>query len=126
MSGSKIVASQDPRDRERVLWVNVVLQAIRDATEAKNSRNADQTRAEARAWFKLSNPDFIESCHCAHLDPDATYEKAMQAIARYDAMKSSSKRPGVSSNLQAFEGTGAGRTAQEIPEITFSEKAQTL
>lgn len=126
MSGSKIVASRDPRDRERVLWVNVVLQAIRDATEAKNSRNADQTRAQARAWFKLSNPDFIETCHCAHLDPEATYEKAMQAIARYDAMKSSSQRPGVSSNLEALGETGAWGSAQDRTNIVFSEKAQTL
>lgn len=33
-------------------------------------------------------------------------------------------RPGVVFNLEAFEGTGAGRATQEIPEITFSEKAQ--
>ncbi|MHA6646372.1 hypothetical protein [Mesorhizobium sp. A623] len=31
---------------------------------------------------------------------------------------------GVSSNLEAFEGTGAGSTAQEIPEIDFSNKAE--
>lgn len=31
--------------------------------------------------------------------------------------------PGVSSDLEAFEGTGAGSTAQEIPEITFSKQA---
>lgn len=31
--------------------------------------------------------------------------------------------PGVPSNLEAFEGTGAGSTAQEIPEITFSKQA---
>lgn len=30
------------------------------------------------------------------------------------------KRPGVGSNLSAFEGTGAGSTAQETPNITFS------
>lgn len=33
-------------------------------------------------------------------------------------------RPGVVANLRAIEGTGAGSTAQEIPEITFSEKAE--
>ncbi|MCS0460340.1 hypothetical protein [Rhizobium favelukesii] len=33
------------------------------------------------------------------------------------------RRAGVVSNLPAFEGTGAGSTAQETPKITFSEKA---
>lgn len=74
------------RDSERILWVNVVLQAVRDATDGmtspKNSRDTERRRA--RAWFSLSNPDFIEVCHCAHLDPDATYQSAMSAIARYD------------------------------------------
>lgn len=32
-------------------------------------------------------------------------------------------RRGVVSNFEASEGTGAGSTAQETPEITFSEKA---
>ena len=30
------------------------------------------------------------------------------------------RRAGVVSNLPAFEGTGAGRTVQETPNITFS------
>lgn len=32
-------------------------------------------------------------------------------------------RPGVVSNLPAFDGTGAGSTLQETPNLTFSEKA---
>lgn len=79
-------------DRERVLWVNVILQAIRDATEATNTHNPEHERTQARHWFRLSNPDFIEACHCAHLDPDATYEKALKAIATYDAMLASGER----------------------------------
>ena len=37
--------------------------------------------------------------------------------------RASGPRPGVSSNFAASEGTGAGSTAQETFEITFSEKA---
>lgn len=33
------------------------------------------------------------------------------------------RRRGVVQNFGPFEGTGAGSTAQEIPEITFSEQA---
>ncbi|TGU87725.1 hypothetical protein EN794_050545 [Mesorhizobium sp. M00.F.Ca.ET.151.01.1.1] len=33
-------------------------------------------------------------------------------------------RPGVVSNFETLRGTGAGSTAQEIPEITFSEQAE--
>lgn len=47
-----------------------------------------------------------------------------QAIG-YPPMPPNGRRtPGVVSNLPAIEGTGAGSTAQEIPEITFSEKAE--
>ncbi len=35
------------------------------------------------------------------------------------------RKPGVVSNFPAFEGTGAGSTAQEIPEMDFSEKVRT-
>lgn len=34
------------------------------------------------------------------------------------------RRAGVVFNFVPFEGTGAGRAAQEIPEITFSEQAE--
>ncbi len=92
MNTDKIVAANHVGDRERVLWVNVILQAIRDATEAKNCNAPDIERAQARAWFRPTNPDFIEACHCAHLDPDATYQKAMKAIATYDATIASGER----------------------------------
>jgi hypothetical protein len=34
------------------------------------------------------------------------------------------RRAGVVMNFPPFAGTGAGRIAQEIPEITFSEQAE--
>jgi hypothetical protein len=34
------------------------------------------------------------------------------------------RRAGVVFNFPPIEGTGAGRAAQEIPEITFSEQAE--
>ena len=68
------------------MWISVVLQAIRDATVGTaNSGKADLNRQQARTWFRLSNPDFIEVCSLAGLDPEATFEKAQAAITRYDA-----------------------------------------
>ncbi|MEO9335962.1 hypothetical protein ABFT80_00815 [Mesorhizobium sp. SB112] len=80
---TKNVASYG-EDKERILWVNVVLQAIRDATDARGTDHTDFERSRARVWFSLKNPDFIEVCHCANLDPEATLEKAKAAIRRYD------------------------------------------
>ena len=184
-------AARHPRDRERVLWVNVVLQAIKDATPSAGFRITEAERRSARAWFRRSNPDFLEVCANAHLDPEATYEKARRAIQRYDAamangetyrveakprtarrggkvaqlhtidgvskmLKQWAEHAGISyialigrmskgrslaealampkgrhddrgvvSNLEPLKGTGAGSTAQEIAEITFSAKANT-
>lgn len=185
-------AGFDNRDRDRVLWVNVVLQAIMDATEIKNSGAANLDQRRARAWFNLSNPDFVKVCHLAHLDPEATYQKARRAIERYDLAVANGEKPsvqrdekpepkrigpapkqhvidgvsltlaewaahagityrtlfqrmrggrtlaeaiampkgrqpnrGVVFNFEGLKGTGAGSTAQEIPEITFSAEATT-
>lgn len=80
------------QDAERALWVNVVLQAIRDATDTSGERHPAVIRSRARLWFNLRNPDFVEVCNCAQLDPEATLEKARAAFARYDASGSAMPR----------------------------------
>lgn len=80
----------DGRIGERGLWVNVILQAMNDAMGGGGANISGKCRElyqqQARAWFRRTNPDFIEVCSLAGLDPDATYEKAIAAIARYDAI----------------------------------------
>jgi hypothetical protein len=106
-------------DRERVMWVNVVLQAIRDATEATSSNHPDYDRAQARAWFKPCNPDFIEVCHNAHLDPEAVYQKAKQAIARYDAAIAKGERYALPYD-KVREDNSPGKPKREPIRITFN------
>lgn len=47
------------------------------------------------------------------------------SLAEAVAMGGNYTRPGVPSDFPPVEGTGAGSTAQETPEIDFSEKAET-
>lgn len=63
-----------------------------------------------------------------------TYSALMQRLTRYTLAEAIAipprrvvrrKGPGVVSDLEGLQGTGAGRDAQEIPEITFSEQAET-
>lgn len=108
-------------ERERVLWINVILQAIRDATEATNTHNSAKERAEARAWFRLTNPDFIEACHYAHLDPEATYEKALKAIATYDDTIARGERYRVATPAPAQPKAKAAR-----PLYTYRGESRTI
>lgn len=87
--GEPTKAAPDDRDGERVLWVSVILQAIRDATDClADKANRDVTRTQARAWFRPSNPDFIEVCNLAGMDPSQVAIRAKQAIKRYDETRS--------------------------------------
>ena len=52
-----------------------------------------------------------------------SFETAIQTPVRVRDDAANSNTPGVVSNFPAFEGTGAGCTSQETPEITFSEEA---
>ncbi|HWL30174.1 MAG TPA: hypothetical protein VNQ97_14835 [Burkholderiaceae bacterium] len=47
----------------------------------------------------------------------------MEAAIALGGAQRPGPKPGVVSNLQAFQGTGAGSTAQETPNITFSQEA---
>lgn len=91
MSKSKHRGKQQPANTdERSLWVNVILRAINDAMTGGDTnisgKNSDLIRQQSRTWLRPTNPDFIEVCSLAGLDPEATYEKAQAAIARYDAL----------------------------------------
>lgn len=55
---------------------------------------------------------------------DWSIEDALNTPAGMRRKRPANGEPGVVSDFTPFEGTGAGTTAQETPEITFSEKAR--
>jgi hypothetical protein len=62
-----------------------------------------------------------QSNHQSRIDMGSSVHSREHIIAgRSYEMK---RRPGVSSNLEGARGTGAGSTAREIADITFSAKA---
>lgn len=86
--GETTKAPPDARDGERVLWVNVILTAIRDATvgfSGEGTPTRERDRRAARAWFRPSNRDFIQVCHLAGMEPCRVAKQATDAIAQYDA-----------------------------------------
>jgi uncharacterized phage protein (predicted DNA packaging) len=87
------------------LWVRVILQATEDAAqiveslasaETNNARNqrlaALVQRDKARLWFNPKNPDFVEVCNLAGMDPDAVAERAAKAIRRCDEAAAKGER----------------------------------
>ncbi|CDX21961.1 hypothetical protein MPLB_2110015 [Mesorhizobium sp. ORS 3324] len=83
------------------LWVKVILQATQDALQDKRERD----------WFRLSNPDFVEVCNLAGLDPDDVAERATDAFSRADKAESTgvkiarqSKRTGPKPKLHTIDG----------------------
>ncbi|MER9210061.1 hypothetical protein [Mesorhizobium sp. M0771] len=64
---------------ERELWVNVILRATEDGLADKQERK----------WFQLTNPDFVEVCALADLDPEAVADRAASAFERYDQAEAS-------------------------------------
>lgn len=72
---------------ERDLWVAVIHQALRDATEkpheGKASTNAKASFHEARAardWFITGGKYFIRACTLAELDPAFVRDGAMKVM----------------------------------------------
>lgn len=116
MKGASIGGS-DP-DRERVLWVNVVLRAILDGTADHTDSRTDRDRREARVWFRLNNPDFVEVCNLAGLDPAATIEKARSVFERHDYAKAEG---------EPFELTSAAKHARApITPTVYSAHGLTM
>ncbi|RCW27806.1 hypothetical protein DFR48_102292 [Ciceribacter lividus] len=104
----------DNRNGERGLWVAVVLQAIEDATA--NGKAHSLARQQARSWFRRGNPDFIEVCNLAGLDPEATYEKAIAAIERHDARGDNSIPRKQGAPLRIYTLNGVSKTIAEWSE----------
>ena len=119
------------------LWRAVLMTVINDALAGISAGiDSEQDRIrltyEARNYILRYNRGFNEVCSLAGLEPDAVREHVAKQIAAAplpETLCTTNKRtgrqrkPGVVSNLPAFEGTGGGSTLQESTNITFSREA---
>ena len=113
------------------LWSQVLMLAISDALNPADMGRPSLVQRmreiqQARDDLTIPNRDFNEVCRLAGLDPEAVRERAAKLIAAAPSVEilatTSQRRRGVVCNFAPFDGTGGGSTAQETPEITFSEK----
>lgn len=139
----------DDERNDRTLWLAVINQAILDGTPNLSPAAAAETlsshqrihrlrRDVARTWFNPSNSDFSEVCFLAGLDPEATSSVATAIFERCDQTLLAGKRfslasdrscrntidtrQGVGLEPAPSKGTGAGSTAQNSPNIDFSQE----
>lgn len=73
-----------PGDRqirgERALWRSVLIQMLQDATNPGLGRYTTHNREQARAWLRMSNPDFRIVCEYADLCPYAIMERVARVL----------------------------------------------
>lgn len=65
MQGTFVTAEQEQRRKERILWLTVLSEAVRDATEGE-----PRHRRAALEWLLLDTEDFPEICDLAGIDPE--------------------------------------------------------
>jgi hypothetical protein len=76
------------REPEKELWSNVIRQAFDDAL-APPSKNASEKvrqafefdRQRAIEWLTQPNPDFVQACHLAGVDPGYIRDNAKKVLA---------------------------------------------
>jgi len=71
-----------PSQQHRAMWLQVVFQAFKDASEHKRLLDYKagwkrKYRAEAKEWLLSQTDDFRESCEHAGLDPDVVFQTAL-------------------------------------------------
>lgn len=69
---------------EIALWKSVITQALLDATIQQNDIQSKAIRHKAKAWFNITNKDFIQICEMANLEPSIIQKKALQTIKYYN------------------------------------------
>jgi hypothetical protein len=110
---------------QRALWLQVIAQALIDATtkiSASSTGQVKRDREAARAWLLNRNADFAGVCALAGVDPDWVRARARKII---DGVAAKPKRfktenPGVGQNFLEAAGTGPGMDAQDRAELEFS------
>lgn len=111
-------------DSVRSLWLNVISQAIRDATTGSSDELVTADRLEARRWLTTPSADFDEVCGLAELEPHKVRSFAASQIEEADrgGVKSRSRRREVtrtraaSRNAKVYTIGGESRTIREWAE----------
>lgn len=123
--------------RSRKLWLNVLYQAVADAIEPYagyvhgykrkgeiGDRRLQGVKRKARAWFLLSNADFILTCDLAGMDPAFIHDRTLQAIKNHDALaRLINGYRGCLETLPPAMGTGPGRREKAFDGATLAPEA---
>ncbi|MEQ8899284.1 MAG: hypothetical protein RID23_19555 [Roseovarius sp.] len=139
-------------DGNRALWCEVLALAISDALDGIRGVHRDRllkVRAieAARRYIIEPNHDFNFVCTNAGIDPEVVRERLAKQITdaptpeqlveqngrpatnkfsvrreRKHKQKPRTQGPGVVSDFERDSGTGAGRSAQDSPNISFSKE----
>ena len=68
-------------EEEESLWKAVILQAIVDVTTQHSHTDSARSRLDALRWLTSNNPDFLDVCLRACLNPNQVRVMAKKAIA---------------------------------------------
>ena len=67
---------------ETQLYVEIISQAMRDALGLSGDPQYNQfIKSQARAWFDVSDPDFIYICHLMGMEPTSVI-KTLQKFSK--------------------------------------------
>ena len=77
---ASVVAANQERSPEFVLWQAVIAQAITDAKYNGLRKNYLECKRLAIAWFSSCSKDFKAVCQYADIDPDYAYKKTQTAM----------------------------------------------
>ncbi|UWR82882.1 hypothetical protein K4L05_08900 [Phaeobacter inhibens] len=123
------------RNGAQSLWVEVLLIAISDALFGERGvRGSTAVKInaimDARRYLTVPNRDCDLVCELAGIDPDAFRTRMRtlidaapsppELIGKHSRVRTN--RAGVVFDFMPSKGTGGGRSAQDSPNISFSEK----
>ena len=77
---ASVVAENQERSPEFVLWQAVIAQAITDAKYNGIRKSYLECKRVAISWFSNCSKDFKEVCQYADIDPDYAYKKTQIAM----------------------------------------------
>jgi len=111
--------------RSRVLWLAVLLQAVKDATtppgpltyRASDAGMQPEEREEARLWLLTYNADFAFVCDLAGLHPSFVRTRARQIIDHKDKLHrmTAAFHPGVVRDFHPPRGDRRGDSQKRNP-----------
>jgi hypothetical protein len=139
MKQAEFPSDNNRRTGEQRLWLNVILQAITDATRRLNRPTNDNLNSRldvlrAREWFTVPSKDFDAVCELADLNPEAVRAFAERQIKLADQevwqgfrirrdvkgkLLKPEAAPGVVSDFDQGQGPGPGSSAREREKLEF-------